>query len=82
MTPTSTGAAITWNTYEPATSQVKYGVTSGYGNNTDLNSQLTTSHTVILAGLLPNTTYHYQPVSVDAAGNVAALSDKTFTTAP
>ena len=28
VTPASTGATITWKTYEPATTQVKYGVTS------------------------------------------------------
>jgi chitodextrinase len=80
-TPASTDATITWKTYEPATTQVKFGITPGYGSVTPANQLLTTSHTVVVTGLLPRTTYHYQANSVDAAGNVAALQDQTFTTA-
>lgn len=80
VTPTSAGATVTWKTYEPATTQVKYGVTSGYGLVSPLSPSLVTSHTVALTGLLPRTNYHYQVISVDAAGNVAALQDETFTT--
>lgn len=80
-TPASTDATITWKTYEPATTQVKFGITAGYGSVTPANQLLTTSHTVVVTGLLPRTTYHYQANSVDAAGNVAALQDQTFTTA-
>ena len=81
-TPTSSGATITWNTYEPATTQVKFGVTSGYGSVSPLNQLLTTTHSVVLTGLLPRTTYHYKVISVDAAGNIAALQDQTLATAP
>jgi phosphodiesterase/alkaline phosphatase D-like protein len=82
VTPTGTGATITWNTYEPATTQVKYGITSGYGSTSSLNPSLVTSHSVTLTGLLPATLYHYQVISVDAVENVAALTDQTLTTAP
>jgi hypothetical protein len=82
VTPTGTGATITWNTYEPATTQVKYGITSGYGSTSSLNPSLVTSHSVTLTELLPATLYHYQVISVDAAGNIAALADQTLTTAP
>ena len=82
VTPTATGATFTWNTYEPATTQVKYGVTSGYGSVSPVNPSLVTGHRVVLAGLLSRTIYHYQVISVDAAGNVAALQDQTFTTTP
>ena len=37
-------------------------------------SQLRTSHSVTITGLRPSTTYYYQVVSVDAAGNVAVQS--------
>ncbi|MGB8769820.1 MAG: fibronectin type III domain-containing protein, partial [Candidatus Korobacteraceae bacterium] len=80
VTPTSTGATITWNTYEPATTQVKYGVTSGYGSASPLNPSSLTSHSATLTGLLPATLYHYQVISKDAVGNIAALQDETFTT--
>ncbi|MFI5115085.1 MAG: fibronectin type III domain-containing protein [Terriglobales bacterium] len=82
VTPTGTGATIAWNTYEPATTQVKYGITSGYGSTSSLNPSLVTSHSVTLTGLLPATLYHYQVISVDAVGNIAALADQTFTTTP
>jgi phosphodiesterase/alkaline phosphatase D-like protein len=82
VTPASTEATITWKTYEPATTQVKYGVTSGYGLVSPLNPAMATTHAVVLTGLLPRTAYHYQVISVDAAGSVAALQDQTFTTAP
>jgi hypothetical protein len=80
--PAATSATITWNTYEPATTQVKYGITSGYGSTSSLNPSLVTSHSVTLIGLLPATLYHYQVISVDAAENIAALADQTLTTAP
>jgi hypothetical protein len=82
VVPNQTGATITWKTYEPATTQVKYGITSGYGSTSSLNPSLVTSHSVTLTGLLPATLYHYQVISVDAVGNVAALTDQTLTTAP
>ena len=82
VTPTASSATITWNTYEPATTQVKYGLTSGYGSATSPNPSLATSHSATLIGLLPATLYDYQVISVDAAGNIAALADQTLTTAP
>ncbi len=36
--------------------------------------------TITLTGLSPNTTYHWRPLSTDAAGNMAAYYDQTFTT--
>jgi hypothetical protein len=80
VTPTSSGATITWKTYEPATTQVAYGLTSGYGQTTQFNPTLLTSHTATITGLEPMTTYHYQVRSIDGAGNVADLEDETFTT--
>jgi len=44
------------------------------------SSSLRTTHSVTVTGLRASTTYYYQVVSVDAAGNVAALSGLTFTT--
>jgi hypothetical protein len=60
---TSTDALITWTTSVPGTSQVQYGTTDQYGNTTILDSTLVTSHAVQLAGLLPGTEYHYEPLS-------------------
>ena len=79
---TQTGATITWNTDEPATSQVEYGTTTAYGSSTPLNSSLVTFHSVtLISGLSPQTLFHYRVKSKDANNNLAASSDKTFTTA-
>lgn len=79
--PTSSGTSINWTTNEPSTSQVEYGTTTSYGNNTSLDSSLVLSHAVSVAGLLPSTIYHYRVKSVDAAGNGAVSGDFTFVTA-
>lgn len=77
---TATGATITWNTDEPATSQVEYGLTEAYGEVTPLDPALATGHSVNLSGLSDNTTYHYMVISVDAWDNWAASDNHTFTT--
>lgn len=78
---TDTGAVINWTTDEPADTQVEYGTTASYGQTTSLNTSLQTSHSRTLAGLAPSTQYHYRVLSRDAAGNLAASGDMTFTTA-
>lgn len=78
---TPTGATITWTTDEPATSQVDYGPTTGYGTQSTLDATLTTSHSVTLAGLTAATLYHFRPRSADASANLRLGTDATFTTA-
>lgn len=73
-------ATITWTTSEAADSQVKYGTTSSYASTTTLDTTKVTSHSVTLSGLTASTTYHYQVVSKDAAGNAVSSTDATFTT--
>jgi parallel beta-helix repeat protein len=71
---------ITWDTDEPATSQVEYGLTASYGSTTTLDTNLVTTHSQILSGLSTNTLYHYRVRSKDEAGNERISSDYTFTT--
>lgn len=73
-------AVITWVTDEGATSRVDYGTTDVYGKSTALDEELTTSHSVKLAGLEPNTGYHFRVKSQDNSGNEAVSRDKAFTT--
>ena len=73
-------ATITWSTNEPSTSQVDYGVTSGYGSSSSLDTTQVTSHSVTLTGLAPQTTYNYRVRSRDAAGNERLSGNLTFTT--
>ncbi len=76
----ASGATITWSTSTASSSQVAYGITSGYGSMSALNSSLVTSHSATLAGLVASTSYHYQAMSQDAQGNLATSGDFTFTT--
>ena len=76
----TSGATITWVTNEPSDSQVEYGTTTGYGNVTPINPSLSTTHSVVLSGLLGGTLYHYRVKSKDASGNPAISADFTFST--
>ena len=72
-------ATISWTTDEAATSQVQYGATDAYGSATPVDEELTTSHSVTLAGLEPDTTYHFRVKSKDAIGNeTTSETDQTF----
>jgi hypothetical protein len=79
VTSTPTTATITWTTNENADSQVKYGLTSVYGTTLS-NLTLVTSHSVAVTTLIPNTLYHFQIITTDAAGNATASADNTFLT--
>ena len=74
VTTTTTTATITWQTNEPATTELTGGVTFS-------DPALTTQHSVILTGLIPGGNYAYSARSVDAASNAAVL-DSQFVTTP
>jgi phosphodiesterase/alkaline phosphatase D-like protein len=78
---TGTSVTIVWTTSENATSQVEYGLTTGYGSTTILDSTLVLSHSVALTGLTTKTTYYYRVKSVDASGNPSQSGDYVFVTA-
>ncbi len=74
---------VSWQTDEPATSQVEYGQGVGgstYQSRTTLDSSLGENHTVIISELDPARTYHLRPVSSDSAGNQAVGSDNVVIT--
>lgn len=71
---------VGWTTNEPATSQVEYGLTVGYGSVTAADTNLVTNHSVSLTSLAAGATYHYRVKSKDAAGNLAISGDFTFKT--
>jgi Purple acid Phosphatase, N-terminal domain len=84
---TSTSATITWNTYENSSSQIYYGITNVYKYSSPLydagnsmRSSMVTAHSVTITNLHPGTLYHFQARSRDAANNLAASADFTFTT--
>ncbi|MDO8729287.1 MAG: fibronectin type III domain-containing protein [bacterium] len=76
----STEATITWTTDKGATSQVQYGISSGYGVLTAESTTLATSHSVSLTNLERETTYHFRVKSTDEASNITFSEDYTFTT--
>ncbi|MFC1853307.1 lamin tail domain-containing protein [candidate division CSSED10-310 bacterium] len=77
---TGTSAVITWETDEPATSVVDYGLTASYDQaETDLSYVI--DHAVTLTGLDPTTEYHYQVSSTDSCAQGPTSSpDDQFTT--
>jgi hypothetical protein len=79
---TDTGAGITWNTDEEASTKVAYSIDTTYASSTDETDTLTgvTNHSADLSLLDSCTTYHYEVVSADSSGNIATSSPSTFTT--
>jgi hypothetical protein len=85
-TPNPTNITITWTTDENANSLVDFGTTQGVYTLTQGSSvSATTSHSVTLTSLTPNTQYFYQVKSQDSSGNQATDDNTgasyTFTTA-
>ena len=70
---------VTWTTDKPSSSQVEYGTTTAYGSTTTLDTGLTTSHSVSVKGLTPQTLYHFRVHSADACHD-GVSPDATFTT--
>jgi hypothetical protein len=78
---TASSATVSWTTTEPANSTVDYGTDKSYGLSAS-DGNLVTSHKVVLNSSLvePAKQYHFIVKSADAAGNVTADTDGTFTT--
>lgn len=81
--PSAAQLIISWNTDEPATSQVEFGEGTGsaYSRKTPEDSRLTTNHLVTVSDLSPSWVYHFRAVSRDKAGNVGSSVD-TVTITP
>lgn len=76
---TANSALVTWTTDEAADSRVEYGLTTAFG--AEVNSgELTTSHTLVIPDLIPETTYFFRVWSTDISGNIASSTDLEFTT--
>lgn len=76
-----TSATVFWDTNEPATSNVNYGLSASYGSSaTGDVGGLVTSHRVDLVGLTANTIYHFNVVTADSSGYTTTTVDDTFQT--
>ena len=78
--PSQTQVTLSWTTDQPATSQVEYGSDTSYGSATEINTQLVTSHSVSITGLLPNTTYHFRVKSKNSCERESQSDDGVFST--
>ena len=61
-------ATIVWQTNEPANSRVYFGLDSP-DENVLTDERLQNFHTLLIDGLLPNTTYKYRIATKDSSGN-------------
>jgi hypothetical protein len=78
---TATGATVTWDTSEAASSRVVYGTAPNeFGDGTDWLEDDSTSHSVDLSGLTTATIYYVEARARDADGNLNGAQTQ-FTTA-
>jgi peptidoglycan hydrolase-like protein with peptidoglycan-binding domain len=79
---TNTGATLTWDTDEAASTKVVYSADTNYASTTaeaDTSARVT-SHSQALSSLLVCTIYNYRVVSRDVVGNAATSTSSTFLT--
>ena len=73
-------ATIQWETDEPATTEVEYGLVSGPYNQNKSNGTLTRIHDITLTGLSDGSAYHFRVKSKDKDNNISTWYDMTFQT--
>jgi len=74
---------VSWETDEPSTSQVEYGVGvtgENYDNRSQEDANMTTSHVVIVVGLLPSSAYHIRAISRDESDNKGISESESILT--
>ncbi len=74
-------ARITWQTSEPATSFVEYGLTESFGRISGQWSS-STVHELVIDQLEAGKTYYYRALSSDSWGNLGRSAMASFTLAP
>ncbi len=73
------GAKVTWQTDEPASTILYYGI--GTATDSVTSSEQLMDHEVLLTGLTPSTIYALRPEAVDADGLRGIGPDSVFATA-
>ena len=81
-----TQTIISWLSNEPSTSKVYYqeGVHGGnatLSENTDLNTNYTKEHVMVITKFKPGIVYSFRVESIDSGGNLVMSSPHTFMTA-
>ena len=81
VTPLPGGiATVRWTTNEPSTAVVQVGEDTASMKEVARAETLSTSHALVLDGLLPNRTYYINGLSSDAAGNTGKSATLQFIT--
>jgi peptidoglycan hydrolase-like protein with peptidoglycan-binding domain len=78
---THNSATISWQTDQPTTHQVEYGLNNNHGSVTVLDNSFDSNHSVTLTGLSADTEYHFSVKSQDGLGHETVSTDDTFVTA-
>ncbi|GEM_PF-1154997 len=76
----STQASVSVTTDIVTTAHVEYGITTGYGQISDLGTASGLSHSSTLSDLTPDTDYQYRVKVTDIAGNITYSENHSFTT--
>ncbi len=75
-----TNVRFAWETVNYTKDYIEYGLDNSYGNKSDIEESLTTSHQHILQNLQQNATYHFRIVSLDENQKANYSQDSVFTT--
>src|SRR5580698_5229334 len=76
---TNNSATINWSTDVDTDATVNYGLDSSVGIIRD-SGATSTSHSLVIPGLQPATTYYFRVVSTDQSGDTTATAGFVFTT--
>jgi regulation of enolase protein 1 (concanavalin A-like superfamily) len=80
LVPGDTWATASWQTDEPATTEIAYGLTPAYELGVLAQSTFVTQHSITLTGLNRETTYYVRLTSRDPDGGSSSSPNLTFTT--
>lgn len=77
----TTSVTISWNSSRPATSKIEYGQDHSYSNTiTSSEGLLTTTHSIKLSNLKPQSLYQYRVFSSTETGQSAVSQNMSFVT--
>jgi hypothetical protein len=77
----NTDATVSWTTNVDSDGYVDYGPSAAYEYGAVTDPATGTSHSVVLTGLTPDNTYHYQITATDLSANSTSTGDLTFVSA-
>jgi len=76
--PNATSATFQFSSNEPTTVTIEYGLTNAYGSQ--ISVPLSTTHSIVIAGLTLDSTYYFKITASDIFGNQTQSINYSFTT--